>query len=517
MISYFSKPKKLIALIVFLEVILALLVFYYPVIKPIPVGTDAITYINDAQWITSNQIAPKAYQATYNGFYAYPSPLTDINIVLINQFTGLNFTYPLFSIYQLFLIVLIVLTSYLVGKTFNNMTAVLFPIAVLGSFAIIRLFAGSTVSNLLAFMYVNIIYYLIYSYTRTKKSKLLLLIIFFIITLYFTHKYLTAPVLIISILLYIVYLFLINKQLKHILYSKLRKLGRYKGGIIIVVVSSLIGYALYAYYPVIKEGIVSFWGNTNGDKFRGPIFVSQYGEYLGPFLFAFGVIGIVFYIIQIRKNLLSYRIFPLFWILMLLIILQTYRFGIDFYYERIVFLAGVFLALFAVYPLNYFLTKVRNNSKLFIFIMTMFVVIIIISGTSRVKNLYDNSNIVTNNQIEALNLLKTVSKNDDLIFSHVNGASQTNHDVMISERSIQHITTELKQCGENNDACLAFNQPDQESSITFFKNNNIKFFLLMKPNQEGNKNIDNLVEMFNNKILYNSLFNSDDALLFELK
>jgi len=149
--------------------------------------------------------------------------------------------------------------------------------------------------------------------------------------------------------------------------------------------------------------------------------------------------------------------------------------------------------------------------------MTMFVVIIIISGTSRVKNLYDNSNIVTNNQIEALNLLKTVSKNDDLIFSHVNGASQTNHDVMISERSIQHITTELKQCGENNDACLAFNQPDQESSITFFKNNNIKFFLLMKPNQEGNKNIDNLVEMFNNKILYNSLFNSDDALLFELK
>ncbi|MFA6391489.1 MAG: hypothetical protein WCW66_01870 [Patescibacteria group bacterium] len=515
MISYIGKSKKLIALIVFLEVILALLVFYYPVIKPIPVGTDAITYINDAQWITSNQIVPKAYQATYNGFYAYPSPLTDINIVLINQFTGLDFTYPLFSIYQLFLIVLIVLTSYLVGKTFNSMTAVLFPIAVLGSFAIIRLFAGSTVSNLLAFTYVNIIYYLIYSYSRTKKNKLLLLIIFFIITLYFTHKYLTAPVLLITIALYIIYLFLINKQLKHILHSKLKKLGRYKGGIIILFVFSLIGYALYAYYPVIKEGIVSFWGSTNGDKFRGPILVSQYGEYLGPFLFTFGVTGIVFYIIQIRKNLLSYRIFPLFWILMLLIILQTYRLGIDFYYERIVFLAGVFIAFFAVYPLNYLLTKVRNNSKLFIFIMTMFV-ILIISSTSRVKELYDNSNIVTNNQIRALNLLKTVSKNDDLIFSHVNGVSQTNHDVMISERSIQHITTELKLCGENNDACLAFNQPDLKSSIYFFKNNNIKYFLLMKPNQEGNKNIDNLAEMFSNKIYYNSLFNSNDALLFEL-
>jgi len=396
------------------------------------------------------------------------------------------------------------------------MTAVLFPVALLGSFAIIRLFVGSTVSNLLAFVYVNIIYYLIYKYRRTKESKLVMLILFFIIVLYFTHKYLTAPVLIVSLLLYIIYLFLINQQLKHRLYRKFKKLGRYKTGIIILVVASLIGYLLYAYYPVIQEGLVSFWQTSNEDKFRGPIFVSQYGEYLGTFLFTFGVIGIIFYIVQLRKNLLSYKIFPLFWALILLIILQTYRLGIDFYYERIVFLAGIFIALFAVYSLNYLRTRITGNSKLFLAILTMFIILIVTSGVNRIKVLYDNSNIVTNNQIKALNLLKAVSKSDDLVYSHVNGVSQTNHDVMISERSIQHITTELKQCGENNDACLAFNQPDLESSITFFKNNKIRYFLLMKPNQEGNKNIDNLAEMFNNKIYYNSLFNSSDALLFEL-
>ena len=510
------KKIKIESLLIVLIAVLAIIYFYYPIIEQIPVGTDAATYINEANWIVNNGDVPIPYQPTYYGFIAYVAPFTSLNIALLQEFTGLETQYPIMSIYQIFLILLLVFTSFLIGKIYSRLMSILLPIALLGSFSIIRLFMGSTVSNLLAFVFVSFIYYIIHQYVKNKNKKFIALMLLSLISLYLTHKYLTAPAFFVFIFFYAIYLFIVKHQIRTFIFSEIKKIGRYPLGIIIISAVSSIGYLIYAFYPVIVEGITAFWQTNNGDKFRGEILTSQYGGYLGPILFSFALIGIAFYVIKIRKHLLSFRVFPLFWIVILLVILQTYRLGIDFYYERIVFLAGVFIPLFAAYYIDFIVSKNSLSIKFKSLIVSFFIILITVTGVNRIVELYNNSNVVTKTHIEALQILNEVSKNDDIIYSHINGVSQTNHDTMISDRYIVKLSTDYASCPIDNFSCIAFNRPLEDESIDFFKENKIKYFLLMKPNSEGNTNIDNLVEKFSNNIYYKNLFNSNDAYLFEL-
>jgi len=511
-----SKSNNLLILIILvLEVILAIFVFLYPVLKPIPVGTDAATYLNDAKWITNNEVLPAPKQATYHGYLAYPSPFTSLIIVLLNKFTGLNLVYPLFSIYQLFLIFLIILSSYSVGKIYNNLMSLLLPIALLGSFAIIRLFIGSTVSNLLAFVYINIIYYLVYQYLITKKNRILILIILCLIDIFFTHNYLTAPLFIPLFILYTVFIFLVDKQLKHYLFINIKRINRYIKTFVLLIFTGLLLSFIFFYKSVFYEAISAFWKTSVEDKFRGAIPASQYGIYLGSFVFLIAIAGLIFYIIRFKKNILSYKILPFLWIIFLLGMLQTYRLGFDFYYERIIFLAAIFIPFFAAYLINFAFEKTPTSRRYFILILALFFVLTITSGLNKVWALYDSSNAVSKNQIMALNLLKDVSQNNDLVYSNVNAVSQTAHDIMISGRNIIYLSTEIVFCKENT-ACLAFNEPNDKLSIDYFKKNNVKYFLFMMPSYEGNERLNILIKKYESSNYYNDLVNLSDVMLFKL-
>lgn len=513
----FSKYKLSIPLVLFFIIILAIFVFYYPLQKPIPVGTDAVTYLNNAHWIVNNKVVPVAYQETYYGMHAYPSPLSSLNLALIYLFINLNLSYPIFSFYQLYILILIFLTSFLVGKIYNQRLAILFPTILIGSFGLSRLFLGSTISNLLVFSYINIVFYCIHKYLKIKNHKIWILIFIFTACIYFTHNYLTAPIFIPIFLFYIIFLLLVDKNFRFSIKVRLREVNPYLKGSIILFITGALVYLVYYYRPVIQEAINAFWRTNNVDKFRGAIAVSQYGGYLGQFVFNLAIVGIIFYLIKVRKNILSYRIFPLLWLIILLLILQTYRLGIDFYYERIVLLAGVFICLFTAYFINIIFERLLLKPISITLIIALLLIPTITNGVQRIKSLYDVSTVVSENQINVLNLLKRISQPDDIIFSHVNAVSQTNHDLMITDRNIKYNPVVLSSCQKDNESCLAFNSPDQDSSIKFLSSNNIKFFLFMKPGFEGSNEVERLISRYKTSNNYMILFDTSDAKLFKIK
>lgn len=514
MLGNLKLNHLIVAILLFLEVVLGIFVFLYPVLKPVPPGVDAMVYINDVHWLVDNKSVPKPNQNTYHGSSAYVAPMTDLNLALMNILTGLDVVFPLFSVYQIILIVLIVLSSYLIGKIYGRFMSLLLPIAVLASFSLIRLFIGSTVSNLLAFVYMNIIYYLSYRYYLTKKFINIPLIVLVFISLFLTHNYLSAPVFTSVFILYALILLIVDKHLRSYVKSSLLSINKYLRTAGIVIIVALLAYLFIIYLPVFKEAKNAFWQNTVTSKFRGAVPISQYSTYLGPIVYFFATLGILFYVLHFKKNVLSYRSLPLLFTLALLILMQTSSLGINFFYERLVFLAAIVVALFSVY----FITHVAirfSNSRYKMVVMALFVVMVIPSGVIQAKNLYNSSNKITRPQIEALNLLKSVSSFNDTIYSNISGVSETYHDQMVSDRYIAYFPTSPKNCINHEIRCLVFNSPDEQSSRQYFKENNINYFIFLKNNQEGNSLLDQLISKYQTAG-YIELFSEKNVSLFKL-
>ncbi|MFA4930460.1 MAG: hypothetical protein WC570_01165 [Patescibacteria group bacterium] len=507
------KYNFLLYLLLLLVVILGVLVFYYPTIKQIPIGTDATTYINDANWITNNGRVPAPYQPTYHGFLAYTAPFTSLNVALLHIFTHLNIIYPLFSAYQLVLIIFLLFSSYLVGKTYSRNMSILFPVTVICSYSIIRLFIGSTVSNLLAFCFINIIYYLVVKYFQSYRPKNLLLILLMLFAIYFTHNYLTAPIFIPSLILYFIIIFSINKKIRNVLIQKSRENKKIVIIVSLIIIVLVVNF-LIIYNHIIKEAINSFWKSSIQDKFLGEIPINKYGNYLGPFLYTFAILGILMYALK-KDNILSYKVFPLFYLLILFIILQTYLIGINFYFERIVFLAGIFIPFFCAYFIDLAIGRFKYSNKILLTLLSLFIVIITISGVNKVKDLYDKSNNVTIDQVDVLKLLNTISLSTDMIVSNINAVSETNHDIMVSDRTILHVSTDTNKCLIDQ-ACISFNNPAKPESIDFFKKNNIRYVLLLYPNKDGNSELDSLSHLYAINKNFTAIFIKNDAQLFKL-
>lgn len=508
-----NKTAIIIGLLT-IEVILSVFVFIYPVLKPVPPGVDSAVYINDVHWLVDNQTVPKPNQNTYHGSSSYLAPMTDLNISILNIITGLDVVSPLFSIYQILLIALIVLSSYLVGKIYGNLTAILLPITVMASFSLIRLFIGSTVSNLLAFVYMNVIYYLSFRYYITKKFVHILLIILLFISLFLTHNYLSAPIFVATFLLYALILIFIDNDLRYQVKKMFLSVNvsiRYIG---LFIIGGLLFYLCMIYIPVFKVAKFAFWQNDTVDKFRGAITLSQFSTYLGPFVYTFAILGILFYFLNFKKNILSFRLLPFLYTFVLLILLQTSRLGINFFYERLVFLGAIMIALFATYFFSHIVLRLDNTR--YPIIIALFLTLVIPSGVNQAKTLYDNSNKITLPQIEALKLLKSVSTIDDVVYSNDNAVSGTYHDSIVSDRYIVYFSTTLNRCIENDIRCVSFNTPEMNDSKQYFKENGVKFFLFMKNSQEGNSVLDQLITKYRDAG-YLELYLEKNVSLFELK
>lgn len=504
----------LLTIFIFLIALLGIFAFLYPILKPVPPGVDSVVYINDIHWILDNKTLPKPGQLTHHGSSAYPAPMTDLNISLLNILTGLDVVFPLFSIYQIFLIVLIILSSYLVGKIYGNLTAILLPIAVLSSFSLIRLFIGSTVSNLLAFVYMNVIYYLFYRYYVTKMFSNIILIVIVFISLFLTHNYLSAPIFISTFILYVAILFIIDGGLRAHVRSSLLSVNKYLRYISYIIIGALFIYLFIIYIPVFKEAKYSFWQINMINKFLGPISLSQFSSYLGPFIYTFAVLGILFYLLNFKKNIKSFRLLPFLYTIVLLLLLQTSRLGINFFYERLVFLGAIVVALFA----TYFFTHIARpyvGLRYTMIATALFIVLVVPSGVNQAKSLYDRSNKITTSQIEALKLLKSVSSFNDIIYSNVNAVSETYHDSIVADRYFAHFPTSIKKCVDREIRCVSFNSPGNDKSKQYFKENNIKFFLFMKNDLEGNSLLDKLIREYRSTG-YIELYFEKNVSLFKL-
>lgn len=501
-------------LMVAVTVGLGLAVFLYPLHKPIPPGVDAAVYLNDAHWIVEHHALPKSGQITYHGSTAYPAPLTALNLAVISQLTGWPLAYPTFSVYQALLIVLLLLSCYLVGTIYGRTMAILFPVAALGSHALIRLFIGSTVANILAFIIINCLFYLTHDYVKRKRQVSLILIAIFLVGLYFAHSYLTAPLFIPIYFLYFILVIATNHSLRQGCIAAIQRWPRWlKVGVPLILVGSIAAFVIY-YIPVFREARYSFWLNQPASKFAGVIPASLYQTYLGNFIFIPGVLGLCVYAFRPKKNLLSYRVLPWLWIIVLLGLLQLYHLGIHFFYERIVFLGGIFLSFFAAYFITW--AFAGRGRGLAITGISFFIILTIVSGSVYAKDLYDKSNLATSDQIQALRILHDISKPEDQVYSHINGVSETYHDVMVSDRDIVYLKTKAVNCVPNDARCLAFTTPEAESSYTYFRTGGAKYYLFLKPSQEGNAALDELISRYAANRHYRALFRSDRAALFTL-
>ena len=512
------KNKKILGYIILVLItILGIFVFIPAIQKPIPPGVDAVTYINDVNWIFQNETLPDPYQPTYHSFLAYPSQGTDINLFVWSVITGLNVVYPLFNIYQIFLIILLIVSSYLVGGLYSRLVAILFPLALIGSFSIIRLFIGSTISNLLAFSFVNIIFYCVFQYVVCKNKRMAPLTIIILFSLLITHGYLTAPIFIATFFIFLFFLFFINRDTRIETVAIIKRIHWF------VLISSLLiflfflVYLFFYYRDLFIEALNSFLRPSQNEKFREVIRFKQYGSYLGPFLFQIGTLGLLLYLARWKKNLLSFRVLPLLWIGMLALLLQTYRFGVDFFFERLIFLSGVFFALFAAYGVDA-LIKLRRitYSPVVFFIIAFFIVLVVSGGANQVQTLYASSNKVQSDHIQALKIVQTKTTIENQIFSNESAVSQTLHDVMIADRDFIYLKIGKTHCPQADAACYAFNEPNRENSINFFRENSINFFLLIKPSVDGDALVNDLSKVYQDSKLYDTLFLSPNVGLFKL-
>lgn len=495
---------------------LGIAVFLYPLQKPMPPGVDAAVYLNDAHWIVEHHALPKAGQITYHGSTAYPAPMTALNAAAISQLTGWPLVFPTFSVYQAWLIVLLLLSCYLVGSIYSRSMAILFPLAVLGSHALIRLFIGSTVANILAFIIINCLFYLVHDYVTRRRQASLALVPIFLAGLYYAHSYLTAPLFIPVFLLYFLLVIATNTGLRQKFSSAIRRWPLWlKIGIPLAAVGLITAFIIY-YIPVFREARYSFFLNQPASKFAGVIPVDRYQEYLGNFIFVPGVLGLIVYALRPKKNLLSYRVLPFLWIVVLLGLLQLYHLGISFFYERLVFLGGIFLSFFAAYFVNW--VFVGRGRILAIAGILIFTTQTVISGAVYAKDLYDKSNLIKPDQVQALNLLRDVSKPTDQVYSHINSVSETYHDVIVSDRDIIYLTTKAVNCLIADARCHAFTTPEAETSYEYFRTYGVQYFLFMKNSQEGNAVLDELIDRYTaHPERYQRLFFTDRVALFMLR
>lgn len=495
-------------------VVLSVVMFLFSVQKPVPPGVDASVYINEARWSLKNRSIPHASQPIDHGSRAYTAPLTSLNISILYQLTGADLSSFLISAYQIVLIILLALSSFLVGRTFSPTMSLLFPICVLGNFAISRLFIGSTISNILTFIYINLIYYSLAQFFLTRRMRPLLLIPFCLIATYYTHNYLTAPILFPVFALYIGFLYLVRPEVRLIVKSTLVRIPHWGRTLLALSVGLLVLGLALAYIPVFKEAKFTFWQTKMADRFIGPVPLDQFGAAMGPALAVFGGFGLLLYVFKIRDNLLSYRVFPVLWLFVLFGLLQLNRIGISFFFERIVFLGAVFLSLFAAYLFESSFLRNRFHPRLYSCLIALFIILVVTQGAIRVKTLYLASNRVSLDHIAALEWLRYYTGPDAVVFSTVNAVSQTAHDVIVTDRTILHFTTVKDRCA-GDPACVAFTTPNEPSSVAYFRAHGIANFLFLRPGEEGDELMGRLLILYKNSGYKLALANRD-ALIYQL-
>jgi hypothetical protein len=488
--------------------------------KPIPSGTDAYTYVHSAMWMQDNHKLVKKYQDTYAGAKAYVAPINEINLFLMGEETISDISYPIMSFYQIILIIALILSLMSLGYiiTSSYRVALLSAFFILGNYGIFRLFIGSSVSNFLAFVIINIFCIILFYLKKSFHYFHLICLFFLLFALIVVHRYFTAPLFIITLIIYIVIYSLINNNFRDkitFFYHKYRTFTFFVCSIILFLLLILI----LIFKAPFTEALNSYFDENIKDSFIKEIPIYDYYYNIGSLLYFIGIVSFIVFPFVFRKYWKDLEILWLF-VLLMLIFPITYYFGFYFNFDRILFLTIPYFSLFAAILCDFFLKRFHFLASSLLLIIIIFT--LTINGVYTNIDLYKNSNLVFPEHIETLKFINSHTDLDEIIITNKNSISDTRHDRIISHRKFYVFSSDPKLIDEisgnknKKETNKIIQEPDSKSSLSFLCKNNIQYIFLVK-NKEAKEEVDRIIEQYKNSENYILVNSNKYTYLFKLK
>lgn len=484
------KTKKTLSNIaLLLTIILVCFVFSYHLKKQMPSGVDATNYIPAAQWIEKTGNVPDTYEPIQLSFSAYTSPLPSLNLAILQQFSGINITYPFFSILQMIILIFLCLTTYLVGSTYNKIAGIFSMLFLVISEGISFLFTSSTIANLLALSFINILFFSIYQFQKNKSKKNIVLFLIFFTALFFVHRQLTFPLFLVVFPLYCVILFFKSKETIKIYFTRIidalkrNKLILVISLIILATIIGYIGYKIGIYlYSIIAEWYKAYVIEDRSNKFSGLIMPSDWFKYFGMFFASFSIFGIIIVIKKITADKkYNFYLFPIIWIAVALLLSLINYFGVSFEAMRWIYQSYIFMALFAGIAVSETLIALRDRKIIVTSVATLILVIIINQGIYINKIYSDRTNFVTEDDIDAFKIAYENSKYGDKILINKNPLDCGYDKLLVNMERIFDYSLGVEASAKNEDAL-----------INYMNDNNIKIIIVRKENFKNNSELDNM-------------------------
>jgi len=407
------KSKKIISLIIPYIMLIGVFVLFFILTLPnliegVPPGGDSNVYIMDSYSQLETNSYFSRYYSEYLGRNLYESPIHSLILITMHKITGLDIEYPLFSIYQYGLIMLIFLLIFLITKKlFNIYSAIITTFSILAFNGFYFLFYSSTVANF--FGTVLILLALLAILTLPIK-KLYFIIALLLIALFFTHKSLTF---IFALLTIAVYFGLhIKKIYKWFLGLNLRlKL------FVLILLSIILITFIYFYMPITNIINPEIYSTTG--RFRGEISFSSYIGSVGGVMVAF---FLIFPFINKYKVYSKRKLYVLYliyiWIFWGIIFSLLPYFGVYFYSYRMFYM---------IWPLVYipvifcFLTLLKRLSKKYkALLITLFFIFIFCTAIMSNQSISNSTIFINENQVSSLQYIKEHTLYGERILTNIN-------------------------------------------------------------------------------------------------
>ncbi|XOU94764.1 MAG: hypothetical protein ACNFW9_01725 [Candidatus Kerfeldbacteria bacterium] len=423
-----KKSKNIILSIV---IIIAVISFLFIItmqynVSGSPMGGDSSVYIMDAYSKMETGDYFTRYHSDYLQRSLYESPIHSLILIVVNKITGLDIEYPLFTVYQYLLVILIFVFTYVLTRyLFDDKIAVLAMISSLSFTGFYFLFYSSTVANFLGILIVLI---MLIGMLKLTTKQLFILIPVGILLLFFTHKSLTFIFsLFTAMCLFFWYIPTIWNNFK-----KLRP--KLRSTIILVLV--IIIFIVFAFFLLPLLDNVNRLNYSESGNFRAEITFSTYVAIVGGIMSLFFIVSPFIFkknIFSKRKRIVFSAIY--FWVLLGIIFSLLPYIGIYFYSSRMLYMIWPFIYIISSYAFLTLLKPLLKTQRVLILI----IFIVLVSRTTIVtnKDIATRTIFIDESQVKALQYLKNQSSYGDTILTNYNNIHPFN--IAISTRVFSRV------------------------------------------------------------------------------
>lgn len=456
-----------------------------------PPGGDSSVYILDAHYIIDQ--GGRLPQNNYNPYAQrpmYESPINSILLVLLNRMTGLTIEYPLFTIYQVILVMeMLILLGIVVRRLTGGRSAqVLAMILGLNFYGLLFLFNSSTIANFLGFISVLLIMFIFYCQRFRPWAWLFLAVI--MVNLYFAHRSLSFVFVAIAALL----LLCLNVRKW---WSFIKKANAK----IVIIVGVIIASVSIKLWPLFSSMLVYNYKNSDalsGDRFAQRIGFDGYISNLKEINILFIIIGIVFILRQKLKKENTREFTPaLVWVFVGIGLTLLSYVGINFYFSRMLYMIWPGLFIIVLVGLRSILVSTRRSTFFKTTIIALLVVQAVLYSTQQNSYIASRTNFVNPDQIAALGYVKQHTQPGSVILA--NNSEIVPFDNSIATRLFKHydITS------------------DRITDKTWLRQNNISMLFITIGDATGKK-LTELNKIVDGTKMYTLVFTNKSVKIYQL-